>query len=475
MNVNALKPVGGYREGDATVLGTAYSHLGSETKRALRRMIPLIRGEMEAQLPDEPSFVTRKVNGELGVLIYTDGAAALVNSGNIARADLPVLLEAAELLKRAGVQSATLSCELFALVDGRETVAAVQRNLKERPEQLHLAVFDIQEIDGAAHDGDYGATHDRIRELFAGGNLVAPVEMTKVETRAALPAVFEDFVGAHGAEGIVIRTRTGLTYKVKPLFSLDCAVLAFTSTVDPEGEKIRNLLFGLQEQDGSYRIIGHGGNGLSSDERHKLHKELSAAPAASGYLETDGEGLAFRFVEPRLVLELNCQDINIETISGPIDNPLIRFDDDGSKEPRWHQADLVSGISLTHPVVQRLRRDKSASGDDVGVQQVGAHIPEAEAAQTLQTPSTLLSREVFVKRSKNKLMVRKFLIYRTNKGDGKHFLDYLFFYTDFSSSRKEPLKTEIRISNSRDQIESIFSEYKTEYVKKGWEPVGVKQ
>ena len=462
-------------EGDATALGAAYSRLGTETKKTLRRMIPLTRAEMVEQLADEPTFVTRKVNGELGVLHYTDGTAVLVNSGNIAQTELPVLKQTAELLKQAGVQSAILSCELFALVDGHETVAAVQRSLKESPEQLHLAVFDIQEIDGAAPDGDYGATHDRIRELFGGGTLVAPVEMTKVETRDALPAVFDDFVGANGAEGIVIRTKAGLIYKVKPLFSIDCAVLGFTSTPDKDGEKIRTLLFGLQEQDGGYRIIGHGSNGLSADERRKLHNELSAAPVASDYLETDGEGLAFRFVEPRLVLERSCHNINVETLTGPIDNPLLRLEKKSNGTSQWHQTNLVSGISLTHPVIQRLRRDKSASGDDVGVQQVGAHIPEAESAQTLQTPSTLLSREVFVKRSKNKLMVRKFLIYRTNKGDGKHFLDYLFFYTDFSSSRKEPLKTEIRISNSRDQMESIFSEYKAEYVKKGWEPVGVKQ
>ena len=129
MNVNALKPVGDYREGDARILGAAYSRLGSETRKTLRRMIPLTRGEMEEQLPDEPSFVTRKVNGELAVLIYKDGAAALVNSGNSARAELPVLVEAAELLENAGVRSATFSCELFARIDGHETVAAVQRSL----------------------------------------------------------------------------------------------------------------------------------------------------------------------------------------------------------------------------------------------------------------------------------------------------------------------------------------------------------
>ncbi|MCQ2197603.1 MAG: hypothetical protein MJZ60_08805 [Bacteroidaceae bacterium] len=48
-------------------------------------------------------------------------------------------------------------------------------------------------------------------------------------------------------------------------------------------------------------------------------------------------------------------------------------------------------------------------------------------------------------------------------------LTYVFHYTDFSVSRKEQLKRDIRVSNDKEQIFKLMDEFIADNVKKGWE------
>jgi hypothetical protein len=82
--------------------------------------------------------------------------------------------------------------------------------------------------------------------------------------------------------------------------------------------------------------------------------------------------------------------------------------------------------------------------------------------------SELLSREVYVKESKGMKMVRKFMVWKTNKEGTGEYPAYVFHYTDFSATRKEMLKKEIKVSDSKKQIEDIFATEVIDNVKKGW-------
>jgi hypothetical protein len=67
--------------------------------------------------------------------------------------------------------------------------------------------------------------------------------------------------------------------------------------------------------------------------------------------------------------------------------------------------------------------------------------------------------------------VRKLLLWKTNKeSEGGNFPAYVAYYTDFSPGRATPLERDIRISNSREQIEALWNDMKTEYIVKGWTP-----
>ena len=68
-------------------------------------------------------------------------------------------------------------------------------------------------------------------------------------------------------------------------------------------------------------------------------------------------------------------------------------------------------------------------------------------------------------------MVRKFILWETNKSEDPDYPAYVFHFTDYSPTRKDVLKKDIKVSDSRKQIESIYDKNILENVKKGWKPV----
>ena len=48
---------------------------------------------------------------------------------------------------------------------------------------------------------------------------------------------------------------------------------------------------------------------------------------------------------------------------------------------------------------------------------------------------------------------------------------FVYHYTDFSPSRADVLKKDLKVSNSKKQIEEIFNDEILKNIKKGWEKV----
>ncbi|MGK0188088.1 MAG: general stress protein 26 [Verrucomicrobiales bacterium] len=83
--------------------------------------------------------------------------------------------------------------------------------------------------------------------------------------------------------------------------------------------------------------------------------------------------------------------------------------------------------------------------------------------------SEILRREVVTKTLKGKEIVRKLLMWKTNKEtESPDYPAYVVHLTDFSPNRKEPLQREIRVSNSRDQINQLWDELAKKYFVRGW-------
>jgi hypothetical protein len=133
--------------------------------------------------------------------------------------------------------------------------------------------------------------------------------------------------------------------------------------------------------------------------------------------------------------------------------------------------------SVISPQFIRLRDDKTVSPIDVRMRQVTdlVEVPLADrdARQIALPASEILRREVYTKQMKGETMVRKFVLWKTNKEtQSEDYPAYVIHFTDFSPNRKTALEREVRVSNSLEQINTLWDGLKGSNLAKGWEPRG---
>ena len=102
-------------------------------------------------------------------------------------------------------------------------------------------------------------------------------------------------------------------------------------------------------------------------------------------------------------------------------------------------------------------------------------IPELErnAAELRLPVSTVLERRVATKVLKGATLVRKLLLWKTNKETvSPDHPAFVLHITDYSPNREAPLNHEIRVSSSEEQIRQFFQEWKTKLFVGGWKEAG---
>ena len=134
---------------------------------------------------------------------------------------------------------------------------------------------------------------------------------------------------------------------------------------------------------------------------------------------------------------------------------------------------VTPGVSVLGITIERERTDKKPTETDVRLSQLTDIVPfeEAEGANAKTEPSKLLERHVYKKTSGDKVMLHKFLLWKTNKEQTGRYPAYVFYHTDYSSGRKEMIKRDMAYSNDEKQIREILAAEIADNVKKGWEEV----
>jgi hypothetical protein len=173
------------------------------------------------------------------------------------------------------------------------------------------------------------------------------------------------------------------------------------------------------------------------------------------------------------VVEISVLDLISQTTrGGPINRMALHWNAAASKYEIIRRLPLVAPIS---PQFVRRREDKRVAQHDIRVQQVSelVEVPlvDRDARSLNLTPSQVLRREVCTKVLKGQTMVRKLVMWQTNK-ESEDFPAFVIHLTDFSPGRKTPLEREIRVSNSRQQIDDLWQELAAETFTKGWTPAG---
>jgi hypothetical protein len=173
-------------------------------------------------------------------------------------------------------------------------------------------------------------------------------------------------------------------------------------------------------------------------------------------------------VTPNQVVEFSCLDVFGENSKGAISKMCLSY-----KDGNYSAMGKQPMASVISPVYVKMRKDKKPNTDDAGLSQITRIISlDTNASEKLDLKkSEILSREVYVKESKGMKMVRKFMVWKTNKEASGEYPAYVYHYTDFSAGRAEMLKKEIKVSDSKKQIEEIFAAEVLKNVKKGWEKV----
>lgn len=475
-----FRPVHGYEEGPADAIDAESAEKAATYKRdVLKRFIPIDQRQIDRRLSGDRYYVTRKIDGEYAILFHEGRHTVTVNRSGRVRRGIPCIEEAGKLLKAAGIREAVIPAEIYVesgQQPGRLNDLLAALADERRIGTLRLAVFDLLELNGKPWGKvPYRQKWEKLCDLFAAGKRVGVVDMEVTVSSGEVREVYHRWVEEQGAEGLVVRSDMPVSYKIKPRHTFDAAVVGFSEGTGEERGQVRSLLLALMPSAGRYQVVGRVGSGLVEEVREALFDRLSKRVIGSEYIETDANHVAFRMVLPDTVVEVTVGDLLFETDSGPRMNPLLEVEGGA-----YRIAGTVEGLKFVAPVFVRVRTDKKADESDVRLEQIErfaarTEVPlpprrSAEAPQRLAA-SRLLCREVYAKTLGSKVMVQKYMVWKTNKERSGDYPAYVFYYMNFSPDRKEPLQRDVDVSDSPEQIRALLQRALEKNLKGGWRKV----
>lgn len=282
---------------------------------------------------------------------------------------------------------------------------------------------------------------------------------------------FTEWVIGENAEGLVVRNDQTGWFKIKLRHNLDVAIIGYSEGTDDRKGMLHDLLVAVIRDDGTFQEFTRVGGGFTEEERRTFVAELKRRVVPSDYVAVNNDYVAYEMIKPGPVIEISCLDLIGERArGGPVKRMVLDWD--GKRYTALLRMPLVSVIS---PQFIGLRDDKEAVAEDVSIKQVTDLITIADADRSAHADdapeSEILERVVYTKVMKEKTMVRKLLLWKTNKQDRGDFPGYVVYLTDFSPNRKDPLERDIKISNNEKTARKFFQELAEKNFIGGWERV----
>jgi hypothetical protein len=474
--------LGEYVAGTATALVDPMLQARAQDYRrhTASRLMPMEADEIRQRLPAAEYHVSLKVDGEFNLLVFADGEVVTVNPGGTVRAGLPFMKEAAELLKRDGIKKAMFAGELhYVRPDGkRPRVHDVSRVARQPASQsdvagLQFAAFDIAEINGSPCTDPFDSTWKKLSKILCDGKSCSVVESVVLKEVADVEKQFKKWI-SKGAEGAVVRSDAAGMYKIKPRHTLDAVVIGFTEGTDDRSGMIHDLLVAMMRADGCLQVLGHVGGGFSEADRRGFLSDLKDMVVKSDYVEVNDQ-VAYHMVRPEWVVEISVLDLISQTTRGASINKMAL--NWNSSEKRYETIRRLPLVGLISPQFIRRRDDKSVNTTDIRIQQVAdiveVNLVDRDARKLNLPQSQVLRREVYTKQMKGQTMVRKLVMWQTNKEkETEDYPAFVVHFTDYSPNRKTPLERDIRVSSSQQQIDELWKELVDENIAKGWTLVG---
>jgi len=462
--------LGSFKEVPQTAVDPYLFERVQEYKRRVASKYKSISAEGMDKIQGNEFFASLKLDGEHAHLVYEGGRAYLIKPRLFSYCGLPCLDEAARIFQRAGIERAHIPGELHAkAADGSRTRVFDVISLVKSPrgaedlDRLGFAPFDIIALDDEVFV-DFAEVVARLQEVF-GGTALAPPPLIATRERAEIRQFYDHWVNQRGAEGLMIRSDLTFRYKLKAQHSIDAAIIGYTAAE----EMVTSVLTALLTPEGPFHVLTEVEKGFSDVERMMLYQQLSQSHAESEFMEVSRFHTPFHMVRPKVIIEFSCNDMVSEHHNGaPVKKAVLDL-----RKGSYRIMRSAPLVSLMHRVFIRFRDDKEINPVDLRTAQVTDYVfvdVSEPTSEIIEFPEVdILRREVYLKQTGNKLAVRKFLVWKTNKeAMDSAYLAYAFNYTDYSPGRKDPLQQDVRVSNSRDQIMAIADEFIANGVKKGW-------
>ncbi|HIQ07200.1 MAG TPA: hypothetical protein EYH35_01950 [Thiotrichaceae bacterium] len=414
-----------------------------------------------------------KYDGHFYALDYTDKVATLINrNGKIAeRTAIHEEIEA--FLETKNINHLYAIGELYFTDDSKKRTRhfEVANALSNEGQGLRFAVFDLLEKETTEYTTENAFERiELIKAIFPSSGNIHTIEHKITESLHDISEYFKEKVEIEEHEGIVVKTEGFTTFKVKPKFTFDAVIVGFAQGDGERSNLLRDFLLAFRKDDGSYQIFAHLSHGFTEAQRESLLAEYKEKVVPSDYTEVARNKLGFQMVKPETVVEFSCIDVINENSKGTLLKMNLNYDDDKGYTANYHQAT----VSATIPVFLRFRDDKQPSIDDTNFKQILEVVSFDDidqADQTRRAKTDIIKRQVYTKESRGSLMIKKLVILKTNKEQDPDYPAYVLHVTDFSSGRKDPLKKEVLVSNSEEQINTLYDEALAKNIKKGWEEV----
>ena len=175
----------------------------------------------------------------------------------------------------------------------------------------------------------------------------------------------------------------------------------------------------------------------------------------------------YQLVEPTLIVELKCMDLQLEDFQGsPIKHPIISIGANG-----WQVSGWTNSAAVHNAVVVRLRNDKACTAEDIGWNQITRLLPVSDQSEDANLgESEIIRRQVWTKEGAGKVDVRKLVMWKTIK-ESAGYPAFVVHWTDFSATRKSPLDREVRLAPNEKEAVKIAEAMIAENIKKGWNEV----
>jgi ATP-dependent DNA ligase len=449
-----------------------------EYKRRLSGMMrPISSEDISRILHANGYYASRKYDGEFVVLAFDGKDLVSINPRGTVRGGLPAFEEAEKLLKKAKVKSCLLGAEIYLPSGNKKAnkvyqVSSTLRNPASEAdlEKLSVAVFDVVEFEDepVTSAADVFKLIDR---LFGKGKSVHPAEHKLTKDLKAVRELFKIWVTDEGFEGLVVRHDQAGWYKIKERHNIDVAIIGFSEGVDDRKGMLHDLLVAVMRKDGSYHEFARVGGGFTDDDRKTIASQLKRRVAPSDYVAVNSDFVAYEMIEPGPVVEISALDLISEGTKGdPIKKMVLEWT--GERYESLARMPLASVIS---PQFVRIREDKEANVEDVNIRQLEAFInveeSEKSAREEVAPESKLIERVVYTKIMKGQRMVRKLLLWKTNKEKVANYPGYVVYLTDFSPNRQNPLERDIKVAKTEKAARKWFDRLAQENFLSGWEKI----